>query len=348
MTTTTTRPVNPFGTHRALRPLGTLPYTAEQIDVSLPVRPTEIQIEVEKLNIDSASFVQLAEETGRDFEAFKARVLGIVAERGKMHNPVTGSGGVLIGRVSAIGEGRTDDLKVGDRIVTLISLTTTPLFLEDLHEVDWTCHQVRVTGRAFLFEKSLYAKLPGDLPEKLALSVLDVCGAPAQARRLVKPGMKVVVIGAAGKSGLMCSWIAAEQVGETGQVIGVVPFAEQAAFLRTMPKTIDVLELDARDAVKMYEEIGRLTDGQYADLVINCVNVAHTEMPSILATRNRGTVYFFSMATNFQSASLGAESVGQDIDLLMGNGYAAGHAEIALDTVRHNPALRAMIEQLSK
>lgn len=346
--TTTLTTVNPFGTHRALRPAGTIPYAAEQIDVSLPVRPTEIQIEVEKLNVDSASFLQLMEETGKDEAKFKSRIMEIVSSRGKMHNPVTGSGGVLIGRVAALGAGRTDDLQVGDRIVTLISLTTTPLHLDAVHSVDWTCHQVKASGHAFLFERSLYAKLPDDLPEALALSVLDVCGAPAQAKRLVKPGMRVVVLGAAGKSGLMCTWIAASQVGEQGQVIGVVPFPEQAALLTTMPRPITVLEADARDALRMYEQIGQLTDGHYADLVINCVNVPNTEMASILACRPRGMVYFFSMATNFQSASLGAESVGQDIDLLMGNGYAEGNAQIALDTIRENPVLRAMIEQISR
>lgn len=81
----------------------------------------------------------------------------------------------------------------------------------------------------------------------------------------------------------------------------------------------------------------------YADLVINCVNMPGTEMASILAARPRGTVYFFSMATSFQAAALGAESVGQDIDLLMGNGYAEGHAEYALSVIREFPTLASLL-----
>jgi L-erythro-3,5-diaminohexanoate dehydrogenase len=339
---------NPFGTHRVLRPQGALPYAAERLDVSAPVRETEVMLEVEALNVDSASFTQLAQEVGRDEARLRERVLGIVSERGKMHNPVTGSGGVLIGRVAAVGAGRRDGLRVGDRLVTLVSLTTTPLALDEIGTINWNSHQIRVKGRAFLFERSLYAKLPDDLPESLAMSVLDVCGAPAQTARLVQPGMTVVVLGAAGKSGLLCSWVAAQQVGPTGRVIGIVPTAGQAEFLETMPQPLTVLKGDALDPVSTYELVGEATGGTWADLVINCVNVPNTEMASILACRNHGRVYFFSMATSFQGAALGAESVGQDVELLIGNGYAEGHADYALDLVRQNPALRAMIEQVAR
>lgn len=344
---TTVVKTNPFGTHRVLAPASALPYSAQKLDVNGPTRETEIRIEVEALNVDSASFTQLAEETGRDDARMRARLMEIISERGKMHNPVTGSGGVLIGRVAEVGSAR-QDLAVGDRIVTLVSLTTTPLSLDSIGEIDWNAHQVKVSGRAFLFERSLFAKIPTDLPEKLAMSVLDVCGAPAQTARLVKPGMKVVILGAAGKSGMLCSWVAADLAGPEGQVIGIVPTKAQADFLKKMPKAIEVVEGNALDPVGTYEQVGALTGGAYADLVINCVNIPNTEMASILACRNHGQVYFFSMATSFQGAALGAESVGQDVELLIGNGYAEGHADYAIDLVRQNAALRAMIEEVSK
>lgn len=339
--------VNPFGTHRVVRPQGALPYAAERLDVSMPVRDTEVALEVEALNVDSASFTQLAAETHRDEARLRERILAIVGERGKLHNPVTGSGGVLVGRVSAVGARRKDGLKVGDRLVTLVSLTTTPLALEAVEAIDWSAHQVRVKGWALLFERSLYARLPEDLSDKLAMSVLDVCGAPAQTARLVKPGMRVVILGAAGKSGLLCSWVAASRVGASGQVIGVVPTQQQRDFLATMPQALRVVEGDALDPVRTYRQVGEVTDGAYADLVINCVNVPNTEMASILSCRNHGQVYFFSMATSFQGAALGAESVGQDVELLIGNGYAEGHADFALDLVRKHPELRRMIEAVS-
>lgn len=334
---------SPFGAHRVVEPLGVLPYQARRLETDSPLRPHEVRLAVEGLNLDSASFVQLLGEANGSVEALKERVLAIVAERGKMHNPVTGSGGVLIGRVIEVGRER-HDLVTGERVITLVSLTTTPLALATLGEVDPGSHQVEAAGEAILFERSLYGTLPTDLDQKTVLGVLDVCGAPAQAHRLVAPGMKVVILGAGGRSGLLCTWVALQQVGPTGQVIGIEYAEAGLAKLRSLAGPLTVLSGNATDALAIHAAVGEATAGAYADLVINCVNLPGTEMASILAARPRATVYFFSMATSFTAASLGAESVGQDVDLLMGNGYAEGHAAYALSLVRENPDLRLLME----
>lgn len=335
-------PENPFGAHRVVEPAGVLPYQARVLEVDSPLRPHEVKIAVEALNLDSASFTQLKGEAGGDLEAVKRQVRAIVADRGKMHNPVTGSGGVLIGTVSEVGSARKD-LVPGDRLITLVSLTTTPLALDSLGEADPGAHQIRATGTAILFERSLYSKLPSDIPENLVLSVLDVCGAPAQAHRLVKPGMRVVILGAGGRSGLLCSWVAAEQVGD-GQVVAIEYGETGLKKLEQIPGNVTIRQGNATDALGTYETVREATGGAFADLVINCVNVPGTEMASILAAKSRGTVYFFSMATSFQAAALGAESVGQDVDLVMGNGYAEGHADYALSLVRRHPTLASLVE----
>jgi L-erythro-3,5-diaminohexanoate dehydrogenase len=182
------------------------------------------------------------------------------------------------------------------------------------------------------------------MDEKLVLSVLDVCGAPAQAHRLVKPGMRVVILGAGGRSGLLCSWVAAQQVGENGQVIALEYSEAGLEKLAKVPGPVTIRRGNATDAVGTYRTVEEASHGDFADLVINCVNMPGTEMASILAARPRGMVYFFSMATNFQAAALGAESVGQDVDLLMGNGYAEGHAAYALELVRRNPTLASLVQ----
>ena len=51
------------------------------------------------------------------------------------------------------------------------------------------------------------------------------------------------------------------------------------------------------------------------------------------------------MATSFTGAALGAEGVGKDATLLVGNGYVPGHAELTLDLLRRHPRLRALFEQ---
>jgi L-erythro-3,5-diaminohexanoate dehydrogenase len=83
-----------------------------------------------------------------------------------------------------------------------------------------------------------------------------------------------------------------------------------------------------------------------ADITINVVNVPDTEMASILATKECGTVYFFSMATSFTKAALGAEGIGKDINMIIGNGYMINHAEIALAVVRESKEIKELFEKM--
>jgi len=302
----------------------------------------ELLCEVDVLNIDSASFKQLRDECESDPRRIGERVAEIVAERGKQHNPVTGSGGMFVGRVLTVGEelrGKTD-LREGERIASLVSLTLTPLAIEEVLDVDVATGRIWVRGKAILFESGLWARLPDDVDEGVALAVFDVAGAPAQVRRLCSPGETVVVIGADGKSGLLSCAQAKRRVGPEGRVIGIVPNAStpSAQLLLRTGLVDELVETDARNALETSGRIRALAPS-LADAVVNCVNVPGTELASILCTRDRGTVYFFSMSTSFTAAALGAEGAGRDVTMIIGNGYAKGHAEIALQTLRENPEL---------
>lgn len=338
---------DPFGTHRVLQPLGVLPQPAEKIDNDCSkIWDNELLIDVDFLNIDSASFTQLKEEQGDD-EKIIERIMEIVNRRGKMHNPVTGSGGMLVGRVSFIGEKLRSrcPLVEGDEIASLVSLSLTPLQIERCIDLNRKTDQVRIEGKAILFENSLYARLPEDMPKTLALAVLDVCGAPAQTARLVKDGETVVIIGGGGKSGMLCCWEAQKRVGVNGRVIGIEYSRQAADELEKTGLCHQVLHLDARNALDCHRAIDRLTGGNLADLVINCVNIPDTELASVMMCRERGIVYFFSMATSFTKAALGAEGIGRDVDMIIGNGYARGHAETALHILRESRVIRKKYEQ---
>ena len=68
-------------------------------------------------------------------------------------------------------------------------------------------------------------------------------------------------------------------------------------------------------------------------------------MSAILPVRDGGLVYFFSMATSFTKAALGAEGVGKDVTMIVGNGYTRDHAEITLNVLRESPKLRKLFEE---
>lgn len=338
---------HPYGVHRVVGAQGALPQAAERLDASAPAFDNEIVIDVHTLNVDSASFHQIVDEVGGEEAAVAERIESIVAERGKMQNPVTGSGGMLLGRVRAIGplyEGPAA-LAEGDLVATLVSLTLTPLHLEAIERVYFDADQVDVSGTAYLWPSSPLVKMPEDMPERLALSALDVCGAPAQAKRLVEGASRVLVMGM-GKSGMLCAAAARDELGAEATICG---FDLRDDNLRAMreAKIIDDFRCgNAKEPVDVLASARQMADGELFDVVINTCNVADTEMAAILPCRDRGTVYFFNMATSFAKAALGCEGVGKDVDLLIGNGYAHGHADIALDVVRRHPAVRERIERL--
>ncbi len=337
-----------YGTHRVITPAGVLPQPALKIDNTMEIYDNEILIDVQALNVDSASFTQIEEEAGHDVEKIKAKILEIVGERGKMQNPVTGSGGMLIGKIAKIGaalEGKTD-LKVGDKISTLVSLSLTPLKIDEIIDIKPDIDRVEIKGQAILFESGLYAKLPEDMEETLALAALDVAGAPAQVAKLVRPGQSVLLLGAAGKSGMLCCYEAVKRVGPTGNVIGLVRNEEEAARLRRLNLNMKIVIGDATKAIDVMNLALANNNGEEVDVSINIVNVQNTEMSTILPVKDDGIVYFFSMATAFTKAALGAEGVGKDVTMIVGNGYTKGHAEITLQELRENETLRAIFQEL--
>ena len=339
---------NKYGTHRVIEPKGLLTQAAKKIDNNMDeIYSNEILCDVSALNIDSASFTQIYEACEKDLARTEQMILDIVNERGKMQNPVTGSGGMFIGTVKAIGEDLQGkiDLKVGDKIASLVSLSLTPLKINKIKAIHPEIDRVDVDAQAILFESGLYAKLPDDMSEELALAALDVAGAPAQARKLPKEGDSVLILGANGKSGVLCGWEAMKKVGPKGKVVGVVRNPKQVPGLMELGVYTDVIVADCTKPVEVMEAALAANDGKEYDLSICCVNIESCEMSAILPVHDDGLVYFFSMATSFTKAALGAEGIGKDVTMIIGNGYTKNHANITLDVLRENPKLRKLFDE---
>ena len=334
-----------YGLSRVVGEKGVLPQRARKLDPSLPCREAELLIDVESLNIDAASFKQIKDDVGGDPARIASRIQDIVRERGKMQNPVTGSGGMLIGRVKELGPKHPANgvLKPGDRIATLVSLTLTPLVIEEVKAVHADIDRVDIRGHALLFASGIFAKLPSDMPDTLSLAALDVCGAPALVARHVRPGMTVAVLGA-GKSGALCLAQARRSLESRGKLLALDISQKALDALSAIGLCDEALKVDATQGVDVMEAVQKATNGQLCDLVVNCASVGNTEMASLLSVKDGGTVIFFSMATSFTTAALGAEGVGKDVTMLVGNGYVPNHATLTLELLRTEPSLRQLFE----
>ena len=371
---------SPLGLHRVIEPPGVLPQAAWRLDASPAIAPDEVRIRVDRLNLDAASYRQLREAYSADPDKIRQAVLDIITTRGKMQNPVTGSGGMLTGTVDEVGPASPLGLTPGQRIATLVSLTLTPLQITDgLAAWDGQSEQVPCEGHAILFARSIAAVLPDDLPAELSLAVMDVCGAPALTSRVVTKRTDVTK----GRRwrGLWCwlwvlqgraapcprqrparpaparssAWSLRRQKppccatpattkdgGAEGIPRGVRPRRAGPSPAPESPLVDAVVIADARDPVGLAEKVEAA--GGPADVTVVCVDVAGCEGGAILSTKQGGTVIFFSMATSFSAAALGAEGLAADVTMLVGNGYVPGHADLALDLIRTTLSVRRLFE----
>ncbi len=336
---------HPLGVHRVLDSPAGLPQAAERLDNSLPIFSNEILIEVERLNIDAASFVQMEQETGHDPRKIGEILLSNCRLRGKQQNRVTGSGGMLMGKVAQIGKSYRGlvKLKKGDRIASLVSLSLTPLHLESIIQVHPSAHQVDVKGHAILFERTIAAILPKNLPESLSLAVYDVAGAPATVDGLCAKGKTLIVIGGGGKAGILSCVAGRRKVGPRGKVIAIEPFARAAQQLRDLGVCDEVLEINATEPLRVEAGVREVTRGKMGDVVINVASVPDTEVSTLLSVKSKGKAVFFSMATSFTRVALGAEGIVSDATLIFGNGYYPDHSRFAIDLVRKHKRLRELL-----
>lgn len=337
---------HPLGIHRVLDRPVVLPQNAQKLDASLPLQPGEVLIDVDCLQIDSASFHQLMAAHGGNLQKVEEQILDIVKNRGKLQNPVTGSGGMLIGSIQGVASPEHfKSSPVGQKVATLISLTATPLHIDQILSIDPQTERVFVKGHAILFEKTIYTHLPEFCSEGAFLAAFDVCGAPLLSQRYIQKGQTILLMGL-GKAARLVLASLKQDFGDQVNVLAcdISDEAVQEYQAKSFPKSYQFFKADATQLIAFEDLIAEKTEGYGADVVINLVNVPGTEMPSVLCTKDHGACIFFSMATDFQKASLGAESAVKDIQMVMGAGYVKGHAEHVIELLKNDDELRLDFE----
>ena len=326
-----------LGVDRVISPAGSLPQQADRLHASGPVHPYEFEVAVERLCLDSTSHRNIREGAGGDPDRMAARITEIVAERGKMHNPETDSGGVLVGTVAEVGESFSDPPEPGDHVVTLSSMTLTPLRLEEVTSIDPASPQVQVRGTAYVFERGFWAPLPEDLPLQTALEVLDVCSAANQTRELTPAGGAVCVLGA-GHAGKLAMAAARDAGAESIAALDVDADAlDRVASAGLCDAAVNA---DLRDPVAALEA-ARAAGVSEADLTISVVNATRCEPAAILLTADGGTALFFAMSTSFSSASLAGDGIGTKVQMVIGSGFTPDRGAYALELIRSSAPLRA-------
>jgi L-erythro-3,5-diaminohexanoate dehydrogenase len=324
-----------LGVHRSLEPPGALPHIARRLDAALPANEYEVALAAEMLAIDATSFADLRRRGEGDPEAMASMIAGIVAEQGKLQNPATGSGGVVLGRVIAVGAGRVlDELAPGELVVPLASLIAVPLQLDAVGPVDPASPLVPVRGRAIVTGAMHCGRVAADLGPTVSLTAFDVYPAASYARALAAPGDHVLVLGA-GHAGLLAVAAARRSVGADGTVTAVDLEAGALERVHAVDPAAVTVQADVTAPLDLAERMARP-----ADLTLVCTSVAGAEGAALVSTASRGTIVFFSTATRFAAAALGADAVGSQAHLVIPNGLTDDRGQLALELLRTVPALR--------
>ncbi len=328
-----------LGVHRSLEPLGALPHIARVLDAATPANAYEAELEVQTLAVDATSYGAIRRRSDGDPERMADTIATIVAERGKLQNPWTGSGGVLLGRVTSVGEHRVSaDLAAGDTVVPLASLIAVPLSLDSVGPVDPASPHVPVSGRAIVTGSMLCARVPADLPQAVALTALDVYPVASHVRELAEPGGGVLVLGT-GHAGLLAVGAARRAVGSDGSVTAVDLSVEALERAVEVDPAVQTLRADVTDPLSVARGLAGAGIAR-ADLTLLCTSVEGAEGTALLATRSRGTVVFFSTATRFAAAALGADAIGSQARLLIPCGLTDDRGEYTFTLLRECAALR--------
>lgn len=335
-----------FGINRTIEPKGSLPQPAWKLDNTMELRSNEILIDVKIINLNLVNFNAILEETNFQEERMKSRIMDIIEERGKLHNPVTGTGGILYGRVLEMSEGYPNNynIKVGDEIVSLGSMTLLPIKLDKIKAINFEIAQLEVEGKCILYANSPIIKKPKDLPLELVVSALDEAGAPSRTYQIVKENQNILIIGANGKIGLLCAYAAKDRLHGTGRLVGIVKSEKSKEQLEKYNIYDEVLQIDATYTSAFYDlESKDKNMGKY-DIVINCVNSPNTEMGSLLSVKDKGIIYFASLSSDYKLTSLTAEGIGKEISIIPYTGFLEGHADYALSLVRKSKQLQELLE----
>lgn len=336
--------IEALGTQRVLEPPGALPQAAVRLDASLALQPYEVELAVDTLCVDSTSFRQLVECNDRDGPRVAEAIKAIVRERGKMQNPVTGSGGILCGTVAAVGARYPEAPAIGARVVSLASLTLTPLRLDSVGAVDCGSPHVSVSGTAYLPWTVPLAPYPERIAFDAAVAALDVANAASQTRALIGADTQTVLVLGGGHGGLLALAAARECMGSGGRLALIDADEGICRRGRELGLCDVALCVDLRDAVAALESLER-AEIPRADLTVVVVNASDCEAAALLLTADRGTILFFSMATSFTKAALGSEGMASAARMLIGSGYIPDGGAYALELLGRDERLQRALSE---
>lgn len=322
--------LNSYGIKRVIEPNHVLPTSAWRVDNTREIYSNEMRISINKIHIESTSFRQICVETNNNAEKIKDRIMDIVAKRGKFHNPVTDTGGVVFGTIEEIGADyrNTRGLAVGDEVICNASLAAIPLYISHISNVNMTFTQADAEGYAILFDEFPIVKKPENIPINLMLYTFDESGTLYSAYKSAAGKKRCLVVGNSLLTNLLFGYAIRKAAGPEAEIVCLFDNNTDIgirgkALSDLMEKTFDAIHYV--NILKPVECLEKLDVGLF-DVSINCADIPGAETINILSTKPGGTVYFANLINNYNIALYITEAISRQIEIKCADGYEEEYA----------------------
>lgn len=327
-----------YGLHRVLEPKYVLPTSAWRLDNSRNIYPDELRVSIKRIHLEGTSFKQIFTEVNNNEEKIKQAIIDIVIRRGKLHNPVTDTGGLVYGQVEAIGEAYDNQhgFKVGDMVICNSSLTSVPMHIENITSIDYMFNQIEVEGYAIVHSQIPMVRVWDGLPVNLLLFVLDSSGTLFHLNNLAENKEKVLVAGNNMLTNLLFGYVVRRKLGENCEITCLL---DKKTGIQVSGGGIDRLisrvfdQIQYLDILKPVECIEKMNAESLFDLSVNCAEIPGAETINVLATKPGGTVLFANLINNMNIALYITESISKNLHIHGAEGFIEGYDEFDIEIV---------------
>lgn len=328
-----------YGVHRVLEPKNVLPTSAWKLDNTRQVFAGEMRIAVKRIHIEGTSFKEIRLEANDDEQRIRRKIMDIVIRRGKLHNPVTDTGGLLYGLVDEIGESfeNRKGFRRGEEVICNASLASVPLYIDKVLSVDKAYGQIEVEGYCIVFNGVPVIRRPADLPIKLLLFAFNESGTIFRISHAAVGKKRFLVVGNNLLANLLFGFAIRKVARGESEIVCLLDKQTDTVL---KGESIELLiskvfsKVHYADIFRPLDCIREIGGDSYFDLTVNCADIQGAETINILATKGGGTVIFANLINNYNIALYITEAISRQLDIRCADGYLEAYDEFDFRIVK--------------
>lgn len=327
-----------YGIKRVLEPQHVLPTSAWKLDNNRNIYPDELKVSIKRIHLEGTGFKQICTESNDDEKKIKQAIIDVVIRRGKLHNPVSDTGGLVMGTIEEIGSEYENwqNFKVGDLVICNASAASMPMHIENITSIDRAYNQVEANGYVIVHNKIPLVKSPEGVASDMLMFAFDQSGTLYRLKQLLGGKSKFLIVGNSMLTNLLYGYVIRRELGKDCEITCLL---DKKTNTRIAGKGIDDLiknvfdEVNYLDILRPIECMARLGAESYYDFSINCAEIPGAETINILATKPGGTVLFANLINNLNIALYITESISKSLDVRGAEGYLEGYEDFDIELV---------------